>query len=962
MDSYNTDFKQIQDKSRKANEIILKGIDWIKQNTKSSAAISKQIMLENDLRTINRVLEASKKRPSIAIFGQSQVGKSFLVRSLAKSPKTAKLEVLDPSSTNRIDFLQKINPPGGRESTGIITRFSTAIPKAINTDYNFKLELISQLDLAAIIVNAYLGNIREFINDFDRDEVVKLMLELKSNSSYQGKEISKSEVVDFNNYVQGNYRDNFIIKEAKSINFFNDLAIILPSIPSSDRWIALSFLWGRNEFLTNLFKDLSETLNLLNFSKTVYTNSASIINDPNLVAKEFSDSSNILDVARVKEIYQHTQLPKVAICDANGKIVEIARGKICALIKELHLTIPDDFDGAEFTSFLNYTDLLDFPGSKNQETTPEQIFNNNPPAERLSAFVRGKVSYLFYLYNRDLGISTLLYCMHQDPPEVSDSPFFLEEYVKQYAGENPQKRKKQEQDVLALLKSYNVNLNVENVSPLIVAMTKFNIELTGKGDAEIIGETKGHNAKWFARFQENFCTYMQKPIEDKWIDNWTAESDSFKFIFPLRDPGFSTSTFEGYKLSGLETEIRQEEIPLIEDMKKSFLTSEIIDKFIFNKNELWDNLLTPNKTGIDYLCKYLAPSSHPANMIAQLNTILSKAINSCLIVLEGEYQSGNMDEDLRKAKMKGANAFMALLKLSNSQNRVLTDYFSEMVLKESEVWSTLYGFKINHQISADDLEEIGQQDVVELSDLKVILESIGLDLEMPLKIDEIKRDLKEFYGVNETDLNAILKDQLGIDLATFLNSQNERKTPAHEFTQIVIDYWVNKLSLVVVNVKTKWDISEANKQAINSIIDELMNDKLLTRVNNIILKLVEESFARGISEDQFNALSGCITSVLNRFVFSASWLFENEEFRPRINKTNKPIFHALNHINDRQEITADVLSQSSKSYMSNFSIGVKELYASNVKKTYEVDDSFNVAENQKIGLLITDLNNVSIHE
>jgi|GEM_PF-3237251 len=955
MDSFQREFKEIQNRSDKAIQSINNGTEWLRKNVKHGASITKIKILEKDLRSINNLLKASKKRPSIAIFGQSQVGKSFLVRTLAKSPKTSKLEVLKGDGTERIDFLQRINPPGGRESTGIITRFSTSFPKLINPAYNFKLELISQLDLAAILVNAYLGNIKEFINDFDRDEIVKMMINLKNTINTNTHEVNADDVYNFNKYIQDTYRDNFIIKAAQSINYFNDLTEILPTLPYNERWKPLSHLWGQNEFLTNLFIDLSETLAKLSFNKVVYTNSDAVENNPALISKEFSDSSNILDVARVKEIYKEEQLPSIAICDQDGNLINLERGKICALIKELHLTLPQDFEAASTTEFLNYTDLLDFPGSKNQETTPESIFNANNAEEKLSAFVRGKVSYLFSMYNRELGISTLLYCMDQNPPEVPDSPFFLRDYVRQYIGEDITQRLNHEKEVMSLLKTHNVSLKVPHLSPLLVAMTKFNVELAGKGDAEKAGEVRVHDAKWFARFQENFCTYMQKPIQDKWIDSWTGTDESFKFLFPIRDPGFSTSIFEGYKLTGSETNIREEAENLIDDMRLSFLNSEVVDKFIFDKNELWDNLLTPNKTGIDYLCKHLSPSSHPANMIAQLNSVLNKAIESSTKVLEGEYQSGNMDEALQTAKKKGANAFMALVKLSNSNNKVLTDYLSEMVVKESEIWRILYEFKLNLKTDGEDGVQKELNDVSEFTNL---LNSIGISAEPPINIDKINSELQSFYGVSENELTTIIKDQLGVDLDVFLNPENARKTPSDEFTNLIFEFWMNKLSQVVINVQTQYEVSQSNIEAINSIIGELINANVLNNVRSLMYEAVSETFAVGISEDRFNMLAGSVASILNRFTFSASWLFEDENEKPLINKTEQRIFHEPIEIKADLLMSKETIENSSKKYMSNFTIGVKELFTANVKREYGINNTFDSEANQKIGIIINDLKQI----
>ena len=258
MQNINNRYNDINSKTKKVVLALEDGIQWMSKNGDVATKDTKVKLLKENKRNLNRVIKATQKRPSIAIFGQSQVGKSFLVRSLAKSPKTSKLEVLNNITEERIDFLQKINPPGGRESTGIITRFSTSKPSNVNKEYPYKVELLSQLDVASIIINGYLEDIQDYTEELNKEEILDKVAALKEeclNSSLSN--ISEDEICDFNNYLINNYNDDYRIKYCQSIDFFSDLVILLPKIAYNRRWELLQYFWGKNEFLTSIFNSTS---------------------------------------------------------------------------------------------------------------------------------------------------------------------------------------------------------------------------------------------------------------------------------------------------------------------------------------------------------------------------------------------------------------------------------------------------------------------------------------------------------------------------------------------------------------------------------------------------------------------------------------------------------------------------------------------------------------------------------
>ena len=823
-----------------------KGINWISINGDTSSLDSKKRLLNDNKRKLNRVSSALQKRPSIAIFGQSQVGKSFLVRSLAKSPITSKLEIINSMTEERIDFLQKINPPGGRESTGIITRFSTSKPINIKSAYAYKVELLSQLDIAAIIINGYLEDIQEYIEELDKEEILDKVTALKAAyPTIDNTDLKEDKVYDFNDYIISNYKDDRRIDYCKAINFFNDLVLLLPRMSYDKRWELLHFLWGKNKFLTTIFNRLSETLYHLGFAQIAYVNEKAIINgkkDP-----QYANTTNILDVERVKQMFYTPALEQLSVCNSNGELKNVPVSEFSALIKELHFEIPNDFDSAKERTFLLQTDVLDFPGSKSREKVPETVYNSNKESEKLSLYVRGKVSYLFYLYNRDIGISTLLYCMDNEPPLVSESPGLLDKWIKRYVGNNPDARKKHQETVLRLLQSQNIKCEVGHISPLLVAMTKFNVELSGKGGAEVLNDPDSHNSKWYARFKENFSNYMSKPVEDKWTENWTSENDFFKFIFPIRDPGFSGAFFQGYEPKHQhEEKIRPEKEEIIKDMQKSFMNSKIINDFIFDKHILWDELLTPNKTGIDYLCKYLAPSSHPINMHTQLENIFTESVNNSLKILKSEYSSGNMDEDLKVAKIKGTKAAISIISLSNSSNNSLSQYLTQVVISENEIWRMLYEFKFN--VQDDDKEES-----IDFSRIKSFLTTLGINMNNDLEI--VKQELIDYFGVEEKDLNEILKSQIGIDVSSLLSPNLKTKNVSELFADLVINYWSDKLTSLSFKNGAKF-INE-NEEVVKTIFAEMLKSPVKESLKNQIVKVIENELSEGVKKEKFNLISSC---------------------------------------------------------------------------------------------------------
>ena len=114
---------------------------------------------EKELRKAGRLLRncavAARRKMCVGIFGPSQAGKSYLVSTLAGN-EDRKLWTRLGDTT--YDFLSEINPAGGKESTGLVTRFTLTRPVDPPAGYPVHVRLLSVIDVVKILTNTYFSD------------------------------------------------------------------------------------------------------------------------------------------------------------------------------------------------------------------------------------------------------------------------------------------------------------------------------------------------------------------------------------------------------------------------------------------------------------------------------------------------------------------------------------------------------------------------------------------------------------------------------------------------------------------------------------------------------------------------------------------------------------------------------------------------------------------------------------
>lgn len=931
--------EEIRNKTNALLKSVEAAIDWSNMNEDEVVRNGFEKPFKSIRRELSIIQESLLKRPSIAIFGQSQVGKSYLVQNLAKPFDNKYLKIKVSDGIEDLNFLNDMNPDGGKESTGLVTRFTTKKVEE-DKDFPFEIELFTQLDVAAMLTNAYWSDIKDFdesVYDFDKSEIKSLWEDLDTHKNQPG--ATEDEVYFFYAYIKEYFKDSALIRKLTDIGYFTDLVKILPKVAAEKRWEILKFLWGQNKFITQLFRLLSEGIQTLRFQKNARVSLEALT----------PQSKTILDVERVREILEKETHDTLHVKLNSGEVGEVSRSILSALTKEVQLQIAHDFPENEPQSFLNTSDILDFPGSKSREKIPLNVFNDNTSEQKLQLLIRGKVSYLFDSYSNKLGVSTLLYCMDDNPPEEKEAPSRLFNWVKKYIGNNQENREVTLNKTREVLNK--IDPGIEDVSPLLVVFTKFNQELNKvlPGRETNIAT---HDSKWLARFKENFINFMSSPVEDKWLTHWRKEESDFKFVFPIRDPLYSQATFEGFDELGEERRIRPERVEAMRAIETSFTGSDIVNKHTLDPHEIWDELSSPNGTGILFLSKHLKNSAHPEVTRTRLELLLENARKKLLDILKPYQVSGNLNEDLKAARKKGMKSFTALVAMANLKSNAFSDILEALVVSDSEIWNLLYDHIFNTASSMDKVERSS-------SDLNIVesFADMGVLLKEGMSQDDILAQLREiYYGLDDEEIAEIIEEMFEVRLneLAYLISSNKAGNSEGEIADLIIAFWLEKMTDLALDEQVFKSVSVDQKETFRALLSEITKSRKRLDLKAVISSFIKDIKKGAISIEDIDLVASCSAATLNKFLFSAGWEFAAEEHKPIMKQSDMAIFSNYGRVYEKTDL--DYSPDENKQFFKQWSLGVKEIYEENVKFDYNMTNrDINTLANHKLDEIINQL-------
>ncbi len=587
--------------------------DWVREVAPGvpRLATEERSLIEFTRRVQNEAMKlaaAAERGMCIGVFGPSQAGKSYLVSRLCLPADTEQAggRLLADFGGRALDFLREINPPGDKESTGLVTRFSVRRPDC-PPDHPVSLRLLSETDLVRILANSYLSDFDVNNLDFTTAEqdikpVRALMTELQPAAGRaRAAHLDELAIEDLRHYFDSRFKTRF--PALKEVGYWDFAQSALPLLALEDRARFYGVLWGDIAEFTDLFLLLAGWLQRLGFAPAAHAAIEA------LTPRERS----IIDVDRVKldlgTPHDERDTISVLAASGDGRAVgeRMPRAVLCALVAELHIAMAD-----KSWPLFESVDLLDFPGARSREkyrSMGDRAESAQKAARRpCELFIRGKIAVLFQRYAEERELTSMLLCMAGSNAEVKDLGALVREWVALTHGERPEQRRGQR-------------------NALFFILTKADQDFIAK-DGE---DEAALRNRWHRRIYASMIELYQR---DGWLDDWDGQP--FRNTLLLRNPGIEQSHLVEYRTEarpGGPVRIQ----PLVEvgysapmrarlaELRRHFIEDERVRRHVEEPERAFDALLALNDGGVAHIAGRVAAVCDPATKREQLRGRLGAA-------------------------------------------------------------------------------------------------------------------------------------------------------------------------------------------------------------------------------------------------------------------------------------------------------------------------------------------------
>ncbi|MEM6547947.1 MAG: virulence factor SrfC family protein [Pseudomonadota bacterium] len=566
--------------------------------------------------TCRRLSHAVKRNNCVGVFGPSQAGKSYLVSALAR-PQDGRLTIRFGEREH--DFLRDINPPGDRESTGLVTRF-TIRPGEVDPDYPVEARLLSETDIVKILANS-------FFLDFDPNSMTLEPVEeqdireaLRNAEAVARPEpaghLDEIALFDLCEYFRQNFRSR--IGAFDRADFWSGLIKLGGRLSLRDRAALFEVLWGRITDFTAVYVHLAEALDQVGHAPDAQIALAGLVPREKGTPPE---PNSIIDVAVLSRLQTDAdakdEIPLRPVRQGKAEAeVALPRATLTALIAEVRLVID-----RQPWPFFEHTDLLDFPGARSRlklTHLPPEMEQRGTQIREL--FLRGKIAYLFQRYTDELELTSMLLCMPPSVNEVKDLAGMVRSWITATHGAMPEQRKA-----------------VRNA--LFLVLTKHDLEFLEKG-----GETADSRlSKWDRRLHASLLELYGK---DGWPTDW--DGAPFANTYFLRNPGMKQMHLMDYADEETLTEAGPRQSEAFEAYRAAFLGSEMTDKHFRRRERVWDAAMQPNDGGVRFLVESLGNVLEPGLKRAQAAERLVGAASSLRRPLSGLYHAEGAEARRKK--------------------------------------------------------------------------------------------------------------------------------------------------------------------------------------------------------------------------------------------------------------------------------------------------------------------------
>src|SRR5262245_42361175 len=594
------------------------GVTWLKGAAEQSPTVAQQApSLISELQKVRnqsrKLARAARRRMCVGVFGPSQAGKSYLVSILA-SRDGRPLQTRFADQT--YDFLREINPPGNRESTGLVTRFGLGLSD-VSPEFPVRVRLLTQTDIVKILGNSFLLDFDHQKAAFERPDgaaIRKRLAELRSQvMPTPPGDLDADDVLDLIEYF-----DTFFAGVTSELrtDYWREAIDLAPRLSGRDRAKLWSVLWYDFQPFTDLYLTLYEGLEKLAFAPEA------LLGMDALIPREKS----IIDVLTLDKLGADagdTLLVRPKTADRRTlPDARLPRSLVCALTAELSVAIDE-----KPWDFFDHTDLLDFPGARSRLKLAnlEDVAKAKGVAEGANPLrellLRGKVAYLFQRYSSERQLSAMLLCIPDGNQEVRDLSDMMTAWIDQTIGATPAERTKQK-------------------NALFLVLTKMDREFEQKA-----GETEeSRRLRWSARLNNS----LTNNFRGEWPTNWNG--NPFDNTFWLRNPTVIDERLMDYD-GGREQGVAEAFAARAIELRQHFVENFDVRRHFIDPARAWDEAFKANDGGVSYLVKNLIPVCDPIIKRAQVRGQLEVQIHRLVDRLAGFHSAADGDARAKKREL-----------------------------------------------------------------------------------------------------------------------------------------------------------------------------------------------------------------------------------------------------------------------------------------------------------------------
>lgn len=771
-------------------------------------------------RNIKQIQFTSKEKSSVAAFGESQMGKSYLIGAILSSNNQ---QFMVTDGNKEYNFIEDINPStdnSQREATGVVTRFT--INKKNTPKGYLETQLLSIADIVLIMCEAFYHQLMYSDKNIRDKEYINTVLHSIECSKNAIKKdfISEDDIIDIKEYITS----GTLAKSCTNILHSEIFDFLLHNI----NYLSLEQLkrifklfWNEEEHISKVFDDLMKCHEKLNFSQVVYSEFISVL----------KDNGSLLDVDRLDEMYVGDRKSLNVKVISQTEPISVEKSFFSALIAELTFVIDSDCipEDEKVRTFLKYVDILDFPGARR----PEEVKIDNIDDHQLSLIIRrGKVSYLFNKYSSSKRISSLLFCQNQNDSKSSGMGYVLDDWVKKNVGET--------------VKDRNEYVRQISLSPLFIISTWFNCDLVCES-VDAPNNEKHKKDRWIGRFETVLENQVLKSNgkKDHWFNNWTSEGEAFRNIYLLRDFKFSDKIFEGWNPKGNIGEQRERENKqyknFLTDLRQSFLDCDFVKEHFVDPVKSWDYAATIGNDGTKLIIEDLnkiaknISNARENKLQKDILSVLKEFVN----LLFEYYHPEDKTEKLKLVKRQIRNTIIELNKAQAKDEYFFSNLLNSMMVSEADIHHIVFDvIKVNNTVKPM------------ANNIGTLIINAKLDRNVSFK-ENIDR-LCEYFICEEDELQECLQEEgLTIDDIKALSPLQTNK--ANDVVVSVEKFWfetflqgycVNKykdtfkaISLVTTNLWSLYKMLDVHDTLYNKVkfyIEHIQGDNCINLISDFL--------------------------------------------------------------------------------------------------------------------------------